>query len=122
MSRQAKNSKIREAMCSRFQVLFEQYFDLTSAELSRKMGYVNSSVIGQILKGKVFPDTEKLYKLAEIEIDKSTRVNLDWLLTGEGSLIIFLKKNKKDSRSELELNINRLPENKAQALLTLLSQ
>lgn len=57
--------------------------ELTPAEISRRLGYLNSTTISKLQRGETFVDVERLYLLAQLESPTGKRIDLNWLITGQ---------------------------------------
>ena len=65
------------------------HFSMSKAELSRRMGLNNAVTISRITGDHVKPSYEILLRILEI----FPETNANWLLTGEGEMIIDRYKN-----------------------------
>lgn len=81
MSRPKKNSQIRKAMCERFVAAMGD-LNLSAAEISRKLGYCNSTTISKLQRGEAFVDVERLHLLAQLRTPDGKQIDLNWLITG----------------------------------------
>lgn len=81
MSRNKKNSDARRAMCERFVAAVDE-LQLTPSELSRILGYANSTTITKVLRGEAFVDIERLSAFAELKTPSGCSIDLNWLVTG----------------------------------------
>lgn len=81
---------------SRFKTI-RKCFNLTQIEFAKRLKYTESSTITNIEKGKITLTTKKLLLLNEL-----FNVDINWLLTGEGSMFLPHRKNiySKDSNIE----------------------
>jgi hypothetical protein len=81
--RAKKNSEIRKGMCERFVVAMQQ-LALSPAQMARELGYSNAATISKLQKGEAFVDVERLYHLARLRTPQGDRIDLNWLITGDG--------------------------------------
>jgi len=120
MPRTLKNEKIRRSMCDRLKTLVEIHLKMSIKDISKLLGYSNTTVLRRAWKGEVFPDTEKLATLAKIKNIDGSLPNIHWLITGQGPPL--LPKQKGGNMTYIKLNnaIAALPVVKAKSLLSLL--
>lgn len=69
-------------MCERFVHAMDQ-LKLTPSELSRKLGYSNSATISRLQRGETFVDVERLYLLSQLRAPDGSKIDLNWLITGQ---------------------------------------
>lgn len=81
MSRQKKNSDARRAMCERFVAAVDE-LQLTPSDLSRVLGYANSTTVTKVLRGEAFVDIERLSAFAALKTPSGCSIDLNWLITG----------------------------------------
>lgn len=120
MARSQKNAVLREAMCSRLQVLAEKHLKISVKDLSDKLGYANTTVLRRAWKGDVFPDTERLAILATIKTKGNKIPNIHWLITGDGCPLIEIKNKMSSRKGELMRVVKSLSASKADSLLNIL--
>ncbi len=71
-------------MCSRFVIAMSK-LNMTTAEISRELGYCNSNTIAKLKQGEAFVDVDRLRLLAALRTPSGKRIDLNWLITGQGS-------------------------------------
>jgi len=82
-----KNTNISERI---FQMV--DYLSITPNEFAKKLGYNRSQAIYDIISGKSKPSFDFFYKLKYSEF--SEMFNLDWIVTGEGTMARILSKEE----------------------------
>ena len=108
-------------MCTRFKALVEDHLKMSTKDISRVLGYANTTVLRRVWKGEVFPDTEKLVSLATIRNRDGAAPNIHWLITGEGAVLIPEKQVGSKTYNQLNNVVASLPAAKAESLLSLLT-
>ncbi len=83
MPRHKKNASVRKAMCRRF-VKAMDLLELNASEISRELGYANSTTISKVLRGEAFVDVERLSTLAQLRTPGGKHIDLNWLIAGRG--------------------------------------
>jgi len=76
MSRKTTQLEVPAEFAERFRTAFE---GLSTAEIARRLGYKSQSPLTKFVQGQALPTADVLLKIAEL-----TKINLHWLLTGEG--------------------------------------
>ncbi len=71
-------------MCTRFVAAMAD-LNLSPAELSRKLGYCNSTTISKLQRGEAFVDVERLHALAQLRTPDGRQIDLNWLITGKSA-------------------------------------
>lgn len=84
MSRNKVNKVITEPMGDRLEELVVNYLRLSWVDFSKRLGYTNSSTLHKVRNGTAAMTAEKLHDIASLEFPEG-KVNLNWLVTGEGS-------------------------------------
>jgi hypothetical protein len=86
MSRtQRSHPEIRKKIAKRFVKAFEVGMGLTTAEISRRLGYANPTTVQAIKRGDALPDFARIALHCEQLRDRrGGTLNLHWLITGEG--------------------------------------
>lgn len=84
MPRPKKNTQIRKDMCERFVDAMAE-LSLSASELSRRLGYCNSTTISKLQRGEAFVDVERLYLFAQLRTPEGKQIDLNWLITGQRS-------------------------------------
>lgn len=87
---------------------------------SENLGYASPSTIYAVKKGSTLPDLIKLNKLAG-ENTLRGRPNIDWLITGQGAMMIR-ERDENALEKEVKERIMGQPKDKLEAILTLLSE
>lgn len=72
------------SMCGRLSALLDG-MRISDAELSRVLGYSNSTTIARMRKGEAFLDTERLAVLGSIVVMDGACPNIHWVVTGAGN-------------------------------------
>ncbi len=111
-------------MCARLKVLVHDVLGLTDKEASTKMGYSNTTTLWRVWQGETFPDAEKLYLLATNVGQAGTKPSLHWVITGEGEPLQNEEpgaRSEQPARLRLKEHIQRMPLEKAQSLLSFLT-
>jgi len=83
MSRNKVNTSITEPMGKRLEELVTKHLQISWVDFSNQLGYTNSSTLHKIRNGAAAMTAEKLHDIAQIKFPEG-RVNLNWLITGEG--------------------------------------
>lgn len=111
-------------MCARLKVLVHDVLELTDKEASSRMGYSNTTTLWRVWQGKTFPDAEKLYLLATNVGQDGTKPSLHWVITGEGEPLQSEEPRAQSgqlARLRLKEHIQRMPLDKAESLLSFLT-
>lgn len=82
------------------------------SSFAKRLGYPRAQTIYDILSGKSAPSYDFFYRFANTEI--SANINLQWLLTGNGNMIIT-KRTPENPNAQEQPN-NEHKDNKNQAL------
>lgn len=76
-----------KAMCARLSAALDALIR-SDAEVSRLLGYANSTTLARMRRGETFVDSERLATLGRVVFAKGVSINLHWILTGQGSPLI----------------------------------
>lgn len=79
--RSKKDVELLKEMCARFATAMRE-LGLSPAEMSRALGYSNSTTISKVQRGEAFVDVERLYRLAQLRTPEGRQIDLNWLITG----------------------------------------
>lgn len=120
MSRTRKNQKLQKAMCGRLIALAEKHLRTSIEDLSKELGYANSSSLRRVWKGEAFPDTERLVRLSQLETSDGATPNIHWLITGQGDPVWSPNRLNRTERKKIWTAIEQLPRSKVNALVNLL--
>jgi hypothetical protein len=85
MSRVKVNKKVSIPIGHRLEELVLHLLEMSWSGFAQKLGYSNPSTLHKIRSGDSLPSVEKLHELALLNFKDKGRVNIDWLLTGQGS-------------------------------------
>lgn len=91
---------------------------LMPASACELLGYSNASTIYSVIAGRCLPDLTKLSVLAKLRTVSGRRINIDWLITGEGEKLLALKTSK--ANREVEAVLSKCSQKKIKALAVLL--
>ncbi|MCW8875643.1 MAG: hypothetical protein OQK04_00385 [Kangiellaceae bacterium] len=122
MARNQKNEALRQEMCRRLRLLAEKHLEIERKQLSESLGYKNDTVLRRVWKGEVFPDTERLAKLAKLKTENGGSPNIHWIIAGEGTPLLFEADRDPSTQSRLIDVLSRLPVSKTKSLLSFLEQ
>lgn len=85
MSRVKVNKKVSIPIGHRLEELVIHLLKMSWTGFAQKLGYSNPSTLHKVRSGDSLPSVEKLHELALLNFKDKGRVNVDWLLTGQGS-------------------------------------
>lgn len=88
MSRLGRDPQRRREICKRFAKLLDELEQPSLARLASQMGYGSPSTIYAVVKGDNLPDVEKLYRLGTQFQTAGKYPNIDWIITGRGSMFL----------------------------------
>lgn len=110
-------------MCGRLRYLIQDILGLSDQVAASKMGYSNATTLWRVWHGKTFPDSEKLFRLAEIHTSCGRSPSLHWVITGKGNPLLSGPSNSADAspRALLQEQINHLPIKKVEFLIGFLA-
>jgi len=116
LARLSTNPQLRLSMSVRLKHVVDHVLGLTIEECSRKLGYANSSSLRKAFTGDAFVDPEKLYLLSKITGKFGHKVNVHWIITGDGLPHLIEGRGKDEYSEELMGKINSLSKDKREAL------
>ncbi|MFK7256617.1 hypothetical protein ABBZ21_18535 [Acinetobacter baumannii] len=121
MPRQNHSIEQVHAISKRFNTLVIDYLRTNYSELSRRLGYANSSTLHAVKKGKSLPDFLRLAHYHDKLTDKYGRkINLHWLITGVGDPM--LKNDHNEYKfNDIIINIGNLNFQKKQEIFNILA-
>lgn len=93
-------------MCERLAAVMD-LLGMSDASLSQYLCYANATTLGGVRRGTVFPDAERLFKLAQLVLGGCASPNLHWILTGVGKAFLPAQHIKAADPEHLEA-LNRL--------------
>jgi hypothetical protein len=121
MPRQNHSSEQVHSISKRFDTLVIDHLRTNYSELSRRLGYANSSTLHAVKKGKNLPDFLRLAQHHEKLTDKYGRtINLHWLLTGIGDPMLKTDHNEYNF-NDIIINIGNLNFQKKQEIFNILT-
>jgi hypothetical protein len=88
-------------MCERLVQLLDVVYQKRDTDISRLMGYANTSTLYRIRRGTAFPDVERLERLVGHSPKRGVVVNLNWIIAGRGKPL--LRVTDKTIRGEMTL-------------------
>ena len=87
---QRKNLAISKAISERFIHAYEVGMGISMAELSRRLGYANSTTIQAIKRGETLPDIARIAEhIDDLKNRRGDGLNLHWLITGVGKPFVL---------------------------------
>lgn len=129
MTRQQRTNGVVTDIASRFFLAVSEHLEISSAELSRRLGYSNPSTVQAIKRRTVLPDIARLseHKNA-LRNGRGQMLNFHWVITGDGSPLLrpgtharIIPENT-DQQDDIIISIKRLPPKKRAILLKFLSE
>lgn len=88
-------------MCARLVVILDMT-GMSDAALSNRLGYANSTTLGNARRGMVFPDVERLATLGTMALSGKVLPNLHWILTGTGAPFLVQGRARQVDMTELD--------------------
>ncbi len=87
MAKQKRNPFERTQVCDRLKESLE-ILDLSPSAVYARIGYSTPATLYSVMAGRCLPDILKLIAISSLVTPGGYRINLDWLLTGEGRKLI----------------------------------
>jgi len=91
---------------------------LTPVTAYELLGYTNPSTIYSINAGRCLPDLTRLLKLSTLRTPGGYRINIDWIITGEGEKLLPSKQTARNIK--VEKILSTCSTKKISAIMTLL--
>ncbi len=126
MARSSHSQDFRQQFAVRLTDLVEQHLRLSLSEVSRRIGYANTSTMHKAARAAGCLDVERLAALAQMRTPDGRHPNLHWLLSGTGQPTVdgtepHSHVQPLDSlRREVVDRVRRLDRDKVEAMLALL--
>lgn len=129
MPRQQRSNDVVTDIASRFFLAVSEHLEISSAELSRRLGYSNPSTVQAIKRRTALPDIARLseHKNA-LRNGKGQMLNFHWVITGDGSPLLRpgtqarASSEKGNEADDIIISIRKLPPKKRAVLLRFLSE
>jgi hypothetical protein len=89
MPRQQRSKQAVADIATRFITAAQKHLGMAPSDLWRILGYVNSSTMHSVCKGKVLPDFVRIAEhQAAMRDARGRSLNLHWVITGQGSPVV----------------------------------
>lgn len=121
MSRYQRPESNVSEIAERFDFWVRKYLKCNYSQLSKILNYANPSTLQAVKLKKVLPDFIRISNnLDKIKDPQGRKLNLHWLISGEGSPVVNDEKIK--NCDDIIINIQGVDDNKKKAILDQISK